>query len=293
MIARNQRLAGGRQPAAACKETEHPVMNRRDHPELTHASRAERRVGARLFDAYYEVGGPAVVAHGTAATGGTASSLLPDRHDSTRDKAPAHHSFSQGPRFFTIEWGLLCLSKWPRPATATDPVQPRVARIFAYGHSGEPVPVAPRAAPGPPAQDRNVALTCAFGAPGRIRTRDPLLRRYGPGIARRCCAYPDEQFFLLAEAGYGLRWPDACIQWLPKWLPGILLAELTSERTSLLAGGHGRPSQPRPVASTIGASTPSLGRSQFQARQPTCYLGSLAIARRGPPSALDGLPIRS
>ena len=146
-----------------------------------------------------------IVAHGTAATGGTASSLLPDRHDSTRDKAPAHHSFSQGPRFFTIEWGLLCLSKWPRPATATDPVQPRVARIFAYGHSGEPVPVAPRAAPGSPAQDRNVALTCAFGAPGRIRTRDPLLRRYGRGLARRRYMRPDEQFFFLTEAGRGLR----------------------------------------------------------------------------------------
>src|SRR5947208_6182949 len=39
------------------------------------------------------------------------------------------------------------------------------------------VPVAPRGAPGPILQDRNMALTWAIGAPGRIRTRDPLLRR--------------------------------------------------------------------------------------------------------------------
>jgi hypothetical protein len=39
------------------------------------------------------------------------------------------------------------------------------------------VPVAPRGAPGPILQDRNMALTWSIGAPGRIRTRDPLLRR--------------------------------------------------------------------------------------------------------------------
>src|SRR5262245_48160779 len=41
----------------------------------------------------------------------------------------------------------------------------------------EAVPVAPRWAPGPIPQDRNMALTWSIGAPGRIRTRVPLLRR--------------------------------------------------------------------------------------------------------------------
>jgi hypothetical protein len=39
------------------------------------------------------------------------------------------------------------------------------------------VPVAPRGVPGPIVQDRNMTLTWTSGAPGRIRTRVPLLRR--------------------------------------------------------------------------------------------------------------------
>jgi hypothetical protein len=39
------------------------------------------------------------------------------------------------------------------------------------------VPVAPHQAPCHIFQDRNMPLTWQFGAPGRIRTRDPLLRR--------------------------------------------------------------------------------------------------------------------
>jgi hypothetical protein len=39
--------------------------------------------------------------------------------------------------------------------------------------------------------------------------------------------WPDEQFFFLTEAGRGLTWSNVCAQWLPEWLPGILLAELT------------------------------------------------------------------
>ena len=34
--------------------------------------------------------------------------------------------------------------------------------------------------------------------------------------------------FSFAKAGRRLVWPDVCLQWLPKWLPGILLGELTS-----------------------------------------------------------------
>src|SRR5215467_5010107 len=40
----------------------------------------------------------------------------------------------------------------------------------------EAVPLAPRGAPGPILQDRNMALTWSIGASGRIRTRVPLLR---------------------------------------------------------------------------------------------------------------------
>jgi hypothetical protein len=68
------------------------------------------------------------------------------------------------------------------PATAADhekhrPGSAAGGACFAYTHSGELNPVAPPAAPDPLAQDRNMALTWTFGAPGRIRTRDPLLRK--------------------------------------------------------------------------------------------------------------------
>jgi len=40
---------------------------------------------------------------------------------------------------------------------------------------------------------------------------------------------PEVQFSLRVVAGCGLRSPGVCLQWLPEWLPRILLAELTSE----------------------------------------------------------------
>jgi hypothetical protein len=43
------------------------------------------------------------------------------------------------------------------------------------------------------------------GAPGRIRTRDPLLRRYGRTVAGRRHMWPDVQFFFLA---IGWMWPE-------------------------------------------------------------------------------------
>jgi hypothetical protein len=45
-------------------------------------------------------------------------------------------------------------------------------------------PVAPCLAPGRFFQDRNMALTWSIGAPGRIRTRDPLLRRSSAALVR-------------------------------------------------------------------------------------------------------------
>jgi hypothetical protein len=64
---------------------------------------------------------------------------------------------------------------------------------------------------------------------GRIRTRDPLLRRYGRAVADQRHMWPDVQFFRLMMAGRGLGWPSVCLCWLPTWLPGTSLAALTFE----------------------------------------------------------------
>src|SRR5215831_13888610 len=74
----------------------------------------------------------------------------------------------------------------------------------AGGMTAKAVPVAPRAAPGPIVQDRNMALTWSNGAPGRIRTRDPLLRRHIPAVARGGQVWPDVRFSCAMEADCGL-----------------------------------------------------------------------------------------
>ena len=55
---------------------------------------------------------------------------------------------------------------------------PRAEECRCSGHS---LPLAPRWAPNYQTQDRNMSLTYA---PGRIRTRDPLLRRHTLTVAR-------------------------------------------------------------------------------------------------------------
>ncbi len=40
-------------------------------------------------------------------------------------------------------------------------------------------------------------------------------------------------FAVFMMAGCGLRQPDVCLQWLPKWLPGTSLAELIFEWSNI------------------------------------------------------------
>jgi len=69
--------------------------------------------------------------------------------------------------------------------------------------------------------DIRLELRFRRGAPGRIRTRDPLLRRHLPGIAEIAWSRSIWLLAALIVAGRGSNSPWNCRRWLPVWLsPG-------------------------------------------------------------------------
>jgi len=60
---------------------------------------------------------------------------------------------------------------------------------------------------------------CLMGAPGRIRTRDPLLIRHTLTIARRRRVWPDRLFSCTDTGVRGLASLSICRRWLPHLAP--------------------------------------------------------------------------
>ena len=90
--------------------------------------------------------------------------------------------------------------------------------------SAHSLPLAPRWAPHDQTQYRNMSLTCA---PGRIRTRDPLLRRCRTVV--RCSRLPGEIARARLIAGHGVR---TC--WCRLWVSQSSLGSSNLPALSLL-----------------------------------------------------------